>query len=57
MFSQALRELERVNFSRDEMKNIMKVYGKFLSDSGNFVYKNVSNDDNIKMGYVYFEAG
>lgn len=57
MFSQALRELERVNFSRDEMKNIMKVYGKFLSDSGNFVYKNVSNNDNIKMGYVYFEAG
>lgn len=49
MFSQALRELERVNFSRDEMKNIMKVYGKFLSDSGNFVYNNVSNDDNIKM--------
>uniref|UniRef100_A0ACD5W560 Uncharacterized protein n=1 Tax=Avena sativa TaxID=4498 RepID=A0ACD5W560_AVESA len=48
-FSQAVVELERVNVSRDKLKNIMKEHGKFLPDSGNSLHKNVRNEASIKM--------
>uniref|UniRef100_A0ACD5ZGY6 Uncharacterized protein n=1 Tax=Avena sativa TaxID=4498 RepID=A0ACD5ZGY6_AVESA len=52
-FSQAMVELERVNVSRDKLKNIMKEHGKFLSGSGNSLHKNVRNEASIEMDDVY----
>lgn len=52
-FSQAMVELERASVSREKLKNVMKEHGKFLSDPGNSLYKNVRNDASVKMDDLY----